>query len=140
MTVRLVRNGAVIEQRTVSAESDWHYSFSDLPVYDASGKPFVYTLSEQPVGGYYAVVDGHNLINKLLLDEAAPPQGSTIERLSEEDLTNLLYLPNYSTPLYSGLLGTGLELPVYPFVFAGIGCTALIVLLAASRKKRKDDT
>lgn len=138
VTVRLVRNGTVIEERTVSAANDWHYSFDNLPFYDQKGKPFVYTLSEQPVGGYYALVDGNNLVNKLL-DEPAPPQGPTIERMSEEELTSLIYLPNYKTPLYGALLKTGLELPAYPFVFAGIGCVALIVLLAAGRKKRKDD-
>lgn len=136
VTVRLVRNGTVMKEQTVTAADNWQYSFDDLPVYDKSGKPFVYTLSEQPVNGYYAQVDGYNLVNKLL-EEAAPPQVPTIERLSEKELENLIYLPNYRTPLYSALLGTGLELPAYPFVFAGFGCIALLV---ASRKKRRDDT
>ena len=139
ITVRLVRNGAIIAEQTVSAADGWQYSFQDLPFYDAKGKPFVYTVSEGPVSGYYALVDGYRLVNRLL-DESTPPPRPTAVPPSEEELTHLIYLPNYRTPLFSGLIKTGLELPAYPLIFAGLGCVAVIILLAAGRKKRKDDT
>lgn len=139
VTVRLVRNGAVIEECVASAENGWQYSFDNLPVYDRQGKRYAYALSEQPVSGYYAVIDGDRLINRLLVEEATPVETPVVRRPSEEELTNLIYLVDYKTPLYGSLLGTGLDLPVYPFVFAGLGCVAVVALLAG-RRKRKDDT
>ena len=46
----------------MTAESEWKYSFTDLPKY-AAGKEIVYTISEEAIEGYEVTVDGYNLTN-----------------------------------------------------------------------------
>ena len=155
ITVRLLQNGAVIQEQTVTAASGWRYTFSNLPQNDpATGEAYTYTINERIVNGYYARVDGYNLENTLIPDAPVPriphdpndpatriieyrtPLGVKAIELTEEDLEGLMDLFDYGTPLWGGLLGTGDEVPVYPFVFGGIGIAAVIALLL-SRKKRK---
>ena len=137
VTVRLIRNGTVIAEATVTANNGWQYRFDDLPFYDPQGVPYAYAVSESPVPGYYARVDGYDLINRLVPDEPAPSDPPVKNPPSEEELIWKLYLPNHEPRQYGKLLKTGLELPAYPFVFAGIGCAALITLRATKRKRRK---
>ncbi len=62
ITVNLLANGEIVQTANVTAESEWKYSFTDLPKY-AEGKEIVYTISEEAVEGYEVKVDGYNLIN-----------------------------------------------------------------------------
>ena len=55
----------------------------------------------------------------------------------EEDLEELVELFDYDTPLWGGLLGTGDETPVYPFVFGAIALVSIAMLLADSRRRRR---
>lgn len=140
--VRLVRNGVVIAEQRVSADNHWQYSFDDLPVYDEAWNPYVYTVSEQPVNGYYAVVSGNDLINVLLTEDELPEDDSPddvphLPPLDSSDMADLIYLFDYMVPLYGRLLGTGLEIPAYPFIFAGVGGGILLALLLTKRRKRK---
>ena len=142
VTVRLLQNGVKIAQQTVTAENDWNYSFENLPVWDDYGSAYHYAVNEQLVVGYYSIVNGYNLVNTLLPVEAETPEKQTPEgfakkRLTIGELSNLINLFEYDTPLFGELLGTGLETPVYPFVFAGIGGLALLLLAAMSWKKRR---
>ena len=150
IVVRLLQNGALFAEQTVTAESGWRYSFDALPMLDENANPYVYTISEQLVSGYYTVTEGYDLINRPV---ELPPETIIVRRLegdpgvtlsplvqmnlTEEALEELIDLFDYETPLFGMLLGTGDELPVYPFAFAGVGALALIALLAADRKRRQ---
>ncbi len=144
VTVRLSRNGRVIEERTVTAASGWTYSFTHLPTDDGFGHDYIYEISEQMVSGYYTLVSGYDLTNVRVPDvpenpgEPRTPRTPRIPPLPEEELEELIEIFDYGVPLWGGLLGTGDETPVYPFVFAGIGVAAVVVLLAFGRRKRKD--
>ena len=144
VVVRLLQNGNVIAQQTVTADSGWRYSFDDLPVWDDSGNRYEYAVSEQMVRGYYSQVDGYDLTNKLLPggpnvpdDPVEPPHGFETLRPTEENLEALIRLFGYDTPLFGGLLKTGDEIPAYPFIFAGVGLASVVALLSARRKKKR---
>ena len=105
----------------------------------------MYTISEQMVSGYFTRVNGYDLVNELVpTTTTLRDDGGTVIReypvplgaLTEMELEDLIDLFDYGTPLF-GLLGTGDELPVYPFFFGGIGIAALIALAVVSRKKRR---
>ena len=63
----------------------------------------------------------------------------TYEELSEENLEQLLDLYDYNTPLFGGLLGTGDKMPIYPFVFGGIGVAAVLLLIIFGRRRKEED-
>ncbi|MBQ8401184.1 MAG: Cna B-type domain-containing protein [Clostridia bacterium] len=63
VTVYLLHNGEVADHCIVTAEDEWNYSFTNLPVYDADGQPITYTIAEEPVPEYKTVVSGYNLLN-----------------------------------------------------------------------------
>ena len=63
VTVRLRANGVEIAHADVSAQTNWSYSFSDLPVYK-DGAKIVYTVSEDAVPGYTTkILDNYNIEN-----------------------------------------------------------------------------
>lgn len=165
ITVRLYRDGRELDHRDVTAANGWDYSFGKLPADDGYGNIYVYELREDPVQGYFQRVDGMNVTNKPL-DYAAPdapeagPEDDAIyqarkarlevllrrtgtarpryEVFTEEELAELFDLFGYGTPLWgTGLLPTGDETPLYPFVFGGVGLMALLGWLITGRKKRK---
>lgn len=142
ITVQLLRDGAVFDQRTVTAEDGWAYSFGALPEDDGYGHVYAYEVTEQMVSGYYLTVDGYNLTNVRVptRERGTPPEPKTprFREFPEEGLEELIDIFDYDVPLWGGLLGTGSEVPLYPFVFAGIGVAALIVLIVFGRKKKKD--
>ena len=61
--VNLLANGTVVDTKTVTADDNWTYAFSDLEQYDADGNEIAYTVSEEMVDGYTTVVDGYNITN-----------------------------------------------------------------------------
>ena len=145
VTVRLMRNGETIATTTASAATGWTYSFTGLPADDGRGNAYTYTVSEQMVSGYFSRVNGYDLVNELIptttllrnddgtiIREYGVPLGA----LTEMELEDLIDLFDYGTPLF-GLLGTGDDIPAYPFVFGGIGIAALIALAVAGRRKRR---
>lgn len=142
ITVQLLRDGAVLEERTVTAGDDWAYSFGTLPQDNGYGHVYAYEVTEQMVSGYYLTVDGYNLTNVRVptREPGTPPEPRTprFREFPEEGLEELIDIFDYDVPLWGGLLGTGAEVPVYPFVFGGIGCAAVIVLIVFGRKKKKD--
>ena len=152
IVVRLLRNGTVIEEKTVTAASGWRYSFSNLLESDpVTGELYVYTVDERMLNNYYSRVDGYNIVNVLLPNPPEPrtpidPDDPTtwlpnyptpLGYPSEESLENLIFLLDYGTPLWGGLLGTGDETPMYPYIFSAIGAAALIALLVLNRKKKR---
>ena len=57
---------------------------------------------------------------------------NTAVQLPEE----LIDLFDYNTPLW-GMMGTGDETPVYPYVFGGAGVLAVVALLVFGKKRKK---
>ena len=62
ITIRLLADGDEVKVKTVTAEDDWKWSFTELPEY-SGGKKIVYTITEDDVSGYTAKVDGFNVTN-----------------------------------------------------------------------------
>ena len=175
ITVRLMRDGVQIAQTTVTASNGWKYSFTNLPMVDENGRPYSYSVTEQMVAGYYAVVSGYNITNVLIPNtpnnpnvpdgpdsQDRTPDGGRIQRTrtpdgnlvnivtystplgfggagepTVEELEDLIELFGYGTPLWGGLLQTGDQLPIYPFVFGGFGLLALALLAILEQKRRK---
>ncbi|WP_155996103.1 Cna B-type domain-containing protein, partial [Streptococcus ruminantium] len=62
ITVNLLANGEVVQSQKVTADTNWTYTFTNLPKY-ANGKEIVYTVSEEKVDGYEMKVEGTNITN-----------------------------------------------------------------------------
>ena len=62
ITVRLLADGTEVTSKTVTANDNWSWSFTDLDKYN-SGTEIVYTISEDTVTDYTTVVDGYNITN-----------------------------------------------------------------------------
>ena len=62
ITVNLLANGTKVASQKVTAESDWSYSFTDLPKY-ANGNEITYTVTEDTVANYTPTYDGYNITN-----------------------------------------------------------------------------
>jgi len=65
ITVNLLANGVKVASKEVKpdAEGNWLYQFDNLDVVDDAGNLIAYTVSEEPVAGYEAAVEGTNIIN-----------------------------------------------------------------------------
>lgn len=62
IVIRLLANGKEIKKAEVTAHNDWQWTFTDLAKYE-NGKEITYTISEDPVPGYTAEIDGFNVRN-----------------------------------------------------------------------------
>ena len=62
ITIQLLADGVVIDTVTVTADTDWTWSFENLPKFNA-GREIVYTIGENPVSGYTVSYDGFNVTN-----------------------------------------------------------------------------
>ena len=95
--------------------------------------------------GYFQRVEGYDITNTRLPEPPTPdvPRRRTPPEFgskTEEELEGLVELFDYDTPLWGGLLGTGDDTPVYPYVFGGVGFAAVIALavLALAQKRKKN--
>ena len=68
ITIYLLADGTNVEERTVTAESGWKWSFENMPRYRA-GREITYTVAEEKVEGYTAEVMGYDVINTLMSAE-----------------------------------------------------------------------
>ena len=62
ISVNLLANGEKVDTQVVTADNNWTYSFTDLPVYKA-GQKLTYTVSEETVADYTTTYDGTNIKN-----------------------------------------------------------------------------
>ncbi len=62
ITINLLRDGARIDQLTVTEDDGWAWAFTDLPKYK-DGHEYVYTITEEPVAHYTTTVEGYDVIN-----------------------------------------------------------------------------
>ncbi|OZV77337.1 Cna B-type domain-containing protein, partial [Streptococcus agalactiae] len=60
--VHLLANGTEVASQEVTADSNWSYSFTELPKY-ANGSEIVYTVTEDAVADYTTTYDGYNITN-----------------------------------------------------------------------------
>ena len=65
ITVILKRNDEPVARKKVTADDDWSYEFTELPMYDDDGAAYTYEVDEEPVEGYNKEVDGYDLINTI---------------------------------------------------------------------------
>lgn len=63
ITIRLLANGEEIEQRNITVDDNWAWTFTGLPIY-SGGTRINYTLTEDPVDGYTTTVDGYYITNR----------------------------------------------------------------------------
>ncbi len=147
VTVTLLRDGEPVATRTVTAADGWQYSFGSLPADDGYGNAYTYTLREEPVQGYAALIRGMDVTNiRLPGDDVGAllakvrgtgTPGPDFTRFNDEQLEQLLSLLYYDTPLWGRLLPTGDSTPVYPFAFAGAGALALAAWALLGRRRRR---
>ena len=65
ITVNLLANGVKVASKEVKADKDgnWLYQFDNLDLVDDAGHAIAYTVSEEPVKGYVASIEGTNITN-----------------------------------------------------------------------------
>ena len=63
ITVQLLRDGEVIDSKTVTAADNWKYEFTNLPKTDAEGKDYVYTVDETAIPGWTKSITDYNITN-----------------------------------------------------------------------------
>ncbi|MBQ8400882.1 MAG: Cna B-type domain-containing protein [Clostridia bacterium] len=61
--VYLYADGQLVDEKRVTVEDAWRYSFADCPVYAEDGHEIVYTVGEAPVDDYTVTIDGYDLSN-----------------------------------------------------------------------------
>ena len=76
ITVRLLADGKEVQVATITpdARGSWTYTFTDLPKY-SEGKEIKYTITEDPVRGYYTKIQGftiRNSVSPITGDDALP--------------------------------------------------------------------
>lgn len=62
IVVMIYADGIMIEQKTVTAKSNWIYTFT-LPKYYSNGEMITYTIDEATVKDYSKEIRGYNIIN-----------------------------------------------------------------------------
>ncbi|WP_285396634.1 Cna B-type domain-containing protein, partial [Lysinibacillus sp. fls2-241-R2A-57] len=72
--VDLLKDDAVIDTKTVTAENGWKYNFGNLDQYTVDGKKINYAVKEQPVAGYESKVDGYNILNTKIEKPVVPTE------------------------------------------------------------------
>ena len=66
VTIRLLQNGEIYKEETISANDDWKYLFENVPQFNENGEKYVYTISEKPIKGYkYRTEDTSNKALKI---------------------------------------------------------------------------
>ena len=62
ITINLLANNKIVKSAKVTEKDNWSYTFENLDKY-ANGELVTYTVEEEAVEGYKAVVDGYNITN-----------------------------------------------------------------------------
>ena len=137
ITIQMLRDGEVVEERTVTAANNWAYSFTNVPLDDGYGYTYTYTFREVAVPGYYTLQEDELNFTNGRIPET--PLGATPRNLlTDEELEDLVDLLDYDTPLV-GIQQTGDDIPLYPFIFGGLGIAAIAAFLVLGKKNRKGE-
>lgn len=62
VTINLLANGVKVDSMVVTADDNWAWSFTGLPM-NQNGQKIDYTISEEPVARYTTLVDGYDVYN-----------------------------------------------------------------------------
>ena len=62
ITVHLLADGTEVASTRLTAENEWKYEFTDLPMYQ-NGKEIKYSVTEDEVDGYVTVIEGFKIVN-----------------------------------------------------------------------------
>lgn len=99
--VELYRNGQFLMTAQVTAQDNWSYTFTDLPVFDDKGVDYLYQIKELPVEGYTSssLVNGDTttLTNTVLGGLEITKQ--VVNGNESQPFTFTLTLTNEGTPL-----------------------------------------
>ena len=117
--ISLCANGTKIETVTIAATDGWKYVFTGLAKYDANGKEIRYTVTEEPVPGYSAIIAGDMSTGIVIANKYEEPD-IPIEPPKTEDETEEL----------NTAAGA---------VFAGISAIALAGAAILTGKKRENN-
>ena len=65
ITVHLLANGTEVDHATIVPDENgnWSYQFTGLKKLDKNGNEIVYTITEDPVAGYDAKIEGYKITN-----------------------------------------------------------------------------
>ena len=77
ITIYLLANGKVINDKEISEADGWKYSFTGLAKYDVNGNEIKYTVDESEVEKYTKQVNGYDIVNTYTPDN--PPTPETID-------------------------------------------------------------
>ena len=66
ITVKLLADGEIVDTAVITPDKngDWSYIFTGLPKYRDGGVEIVYTVSEETVTSYTALIDGYTITNR----------------------------------------------------------------------------
>ena len=139
VTVRLLADGQEVATKEITATDNWQASFTDLPV-DKEGKKIAYTITEDPVAGYTATIDGFTVTNRRVPPTTPPSTPPTTPSTTPPTTPSTPEKPKTPTTPTEGkkkiLPSTG-EVIAYGLI--GVG--ALLAVAAVGlllRGKRKD--
>jgi hypothetical protein len=71
ITLTLLANNVVCNTVEVTAETQWAFTFKNLPVTDEAGAPIVYTVDEVEPAGFVKTIDGTTITNTWSEQKAA---------------------------------------------------------------------
>ena len=82
ITLNLLANNVVCNTVEVTAETQWAFTFKNLPVTDEAGAPIVYTVDEVEPAGFVKTIDGTTITNTWSEQKAAEDAAA---KKAEED-------------------------------------------------------
>src|SRR5699024_2910217 len=130
ITVELVQNGKVIDSKEVTAETDWKYSFKDLPKYDKDGSKITYTIEEEAVNGYETEIDGYDITNVKVREPDEPGEPGDSDEPSDP--------VNADEPCKSGDTLPDTATQLFNILIAAVVLIGLGVAVAFVRKRKID--
>ncbi len=77
ITIYLLANGKVINDKEISEADGWKYSFTGLAKYDVNGNEIKYTVDESEVEKYTKQINGYDIVNTYTPDN--PPTPETVD-------------------------------------------------------------
>src|SRR5699024_3878899 len=90
ITVNILKKNVVSDQKEVTTDDHWEYTFTDLDKSEDEGKSYKYTVKEQDVEGYNSEVNDYDItntraekkdieVNKAWLDDNSKERPESIE-------------------------------------------------------------
>ena len=96
ITVNLLADGIEVKETTVSADSQWKYSFTNLPKHK-DGKEIKYTITEDAVAEYTTTINNYDITNKYTPSKVSKTvikkweDGNDTDNIRPESITVELY-------------------------------------------------